>query len=223
MRRRLGRGLVAYGVIGLVALVVVGIGLGIAVVRARDVLDRIEQQRVAVVRLLDATSLLLGTTASSVDRLGTTLSSTEEAVRRGAELTRTLSTAGTTMADLAAVDILGLQPFAGAAVPFGTLSEQATSLAVSLDSTAVALDTNRVDLATLVEDLRGISADLEDIEASIVDVRLVGDVALSLGLVVVIVLLAWLSVPAFAAIVLGRRLMRDGGRYPPDREGSATL
>ena len=105
--------------------------------------------------------------------------------------------------------ILGQHPFAGlsdgltqASASLDQMSQQLTGAATSLAGTAPRVATLGVQLATL-------AADVAVTRGQLAGLNLDADRALLLVLGVLMVLVAWLLVPALTAMWLGRRWRRE--------------
>ncbi len=207
-RRRLGRLMIAYGLVGLLIIVAVASGLGYASIRLGDVASRLDTQRDTMVRVLDSVDRAIRSAGDSTERLDTTLTASKTAISEGAALSRLLSEASRSIVGLGSVQILGQQPFTGLAASFGVVADQAQALASSLDRTSSALEANASDVSALGQRLDDVSAELRGIRRTLAAVDLDGAMAVQLALLVLICLLVWLALPALLAIWIGRRLTR---------------
>lgn len=217
--RRLGTGLIAYGVIG---LVVAAIGLGGLVwvngrfSAIRDEVDATLVQRATTLRL--AAGVLRDASTAAQSFTGT-LDQTALAVSAAAgTIVEVRSDLTAVEAQLRSINIFGATPLSTAADDIGRIAASMEGLdtrfiaiADSLRGDGVALSTNSTSLRRL--------GDSGDALAARLDAGVIGD---SLGdiqrimSVTLLVLTIWLVVPALGAIALGIWLRREvpGGITP---------
>jgi hypothetical protein len=213
-RRRLGRGLLAFGVAGLILLIATGwllVGsLGAVSTAAAD----LETQRARLVALIPPAEAALRGSADTATNASTSLESSATAARDASALVTQLATAMDGMASAAQVSVLGIQPFASLSGELSSVADRSRALATDLDATAATLDTNvadsqqaAADLGSLADELAALNAELERNSAATSDPS---GIAASLGLarIVLLGLLLWLAVPAVAATWLGWRWRR---------------
>ncbi len=226
-RSRLAWVLTLYAIIGLLILALVGAGMTLGTIRARDTLQQLEVQRDSIVRLLEATSRSLDSADDSAGRLTATLGDASDSISRGASLARALATAAGGVVQASGLEILGQRPLVALGEPFALAASEATALADSLDSTVVSLSQSAAGVENLSDDLAAIAEELSEIRETVTEVDLGSGSLLELALAVGLLLLAWLSAPALAALWLARRLRRttviraatDPGREPQERGG----
>lgn len=214
-RSRLAWLLTLYAVVGLLILSMVGVGMTVATVRARDTLTRLEFQRDTVVRLLEATSRSLDSADGSAGQLTLTLGEASDSIARGAGLSRALATAAEGVVQASGLEILGQRPLSALGEPFALAASEATALADSLDATVSSLAGSATGVEDLSDDLSAIAEELTEIRRTVADVDLGSGPALDLALAVGLLLLLWLAAPALAALWLARRLRRTMARYAP--------
>ncbi len=207
-RSRLAWLLTLYAVVGLIILALVGAGMTLTTVRARETLAQLELQRESIVRLLDATTRALESADGSADRLSSTLGETSDSIARGAGLARSVATAAQAVVTASGLEILGQRPLSTLGDTFGAAAEEATSLADSLDATGASLTETVAGVEELSEDLSSIGEELGDIRDTVADVDLGSGRILGLALAVGLLLLLWLAAPALAALWVARRLRR---------------
>jgi len=212
--RRLATGLIAYGVIG---LVVAAIGLG-ALVWVNGKMESLATNADAtVVRLtdtLDKTAATLGDASSTATSFAGTLDHTVTAVTDAADTLRTVLPQLTELeAQFRSVSILGQQPLGKAADVIGGIVTRMDGLDTRLDAIATSLTDNRAKLATNAASLAATSqsvAAMSDLLKGGVVTTGVDDVR-SVILVILFMLVAWTSVPAFGALGVGIWLRRELG------------
>ncbi|MDQ3407813.1 MAG: hypothetical protein M3472_06615 [Chloroflexota bacterium] len=212
-RSRLAWLLTLYAVVGLIILALVGAGMTLTTVKARETLAQLELQRESIVRLLDATARSLESADGSADRLTTTLGETSDSIARGAGLARAVATAAQGVVAASGLEILGQRPLSMLGDTFGSAAEEATALADSLDATGASLTDTVAGVEDLSEDLSSIGEELGEIRETVAEVDLGSGRVLDVALAVGLLLLLWLAVPALSALWLARRLRHTAIRY----------
>ena len=212
---RLSRGLIAYGIVG---LVVAAIGFGALVwVNSRISYIRGEAET-TVARLATTTEL----TAKVLHDASTTAQSFSATADRSAQ---TVASAAVTMtevrsdlsaleAQLRSVSILGVTPLSSAADAVGRIAASTEGLDTRLSLIADGLKGNRDALAGNATSFGQLGDSTEALAARLgsgVDQDSLGDVQLVIA-VTLLVFAAWSFVPAAGALVLGVWLRRELGR-----------
>lgn len=214
VRRRLGAGLLAFGLTGLALLV----GAGTLVLGSLNAVEQVatgfERQRTELVAMLRPASTALSNAASSASNAGTSLVTSAGAADRAGVLATNLADSFGGLAALGSFEIFGARPFAGLSAEFTAVGTDARLLATDLQTVAGSMRTNASDAASVGADLNALAAQLETLAASL-DVSSPSgpgssNIGAQLGLarLVIVGLLAWLAVPAIASTWLGWRLLR---------------
>jgi hypothetical protein len=200
MRRRpLAIALAAYGVVGIV-LVLVGAFVGI------DLAARVERLAVSADAALVAASRTTRSAAEAFTNIDASLDEAEASAASAATLSREASATLDSLASAMELSIFGAQPLLPLAADFAASADQAAELADALDGVGGSLGGTRADVADVGVEMDQLAADLEalsdrDDEGATPPVRLF------VGL-----LLAWLAMPAIGAILASALLWRR----PPD-------
>jgi hypothetical protein len=191
----LGWGLVVYGVLGL-ALVASGaaIGLGVA--------GRIEQLATAADGTLDAAARSTRAAADSFSSVDGSLEEAGSSSVQAADLAREASGTFDALAGAMELSVFGAQPLLPLAGRFRDSADQAQTLGETLDRVSGSLDGTRSDVAGIGVELTHLADELETLQGAAEP----GDGAL-LRLFVVL-LLAWITVPAVGALLLGLSFLR---------------
>jgi len=213
--RRLSTGLIAYGIIG---LLVAGLGLGALVWvngRIASVGDRVATSVDEIATTLERTAVALEDASTTADSFTGTIDRTVEGVSAAADTIAGVRSNLETLATvLNAVNILGLTPLGPAADAVGGIASaiegldtRLTGIADSLKGNRDALATNAASLGQVAESTAAMAERLRSgaIEASLDDVQAV------IG-IVLLLMVAWTSVPAFGALGVGIWLRRELGR-----------
>lgn len=219
-RRRLGMGLIAFGVAGLVLIGSAGMLVFASLSAVGDAATGLQAQRNQLISMLGPASAALERAAASASNAGTSLAKTRDAATQAATLMTRLSDSFESLASLGSFDILGARPFAGLSGQFTQVATDSRSLSADLSSTAASMDTNITDSAAVAADLRTLADQLSTLNASLGaspdgTTPSAGSASLPIGLakLVLIGLLLWLAVPAVAALWIGWRW------YRPARHG----
>jgi hypothetical protein len=210
-RRRLGRGLVAFGGIGLALLLATAVLAMVTIGSIGDAATGLERQRTDLVRMLGPAATSIRDAATSVTHAGSSLTASAKAAQDGASLTTQLATSMEQLNSLSNLDILGQRPFAGIGSSFGELAARSRTLSASLTTTADALGADIADTAAVGRGLNQLADQLEQLRSS---AGATGPSAASTGFallpILLLALLLWLAVPAVASLWLGLRLLRSG-------------
>lgn len=211
-RRRLGYGLLAFGLSGLVLLLAAAALVFGSLAAVDDAATGFERQRAELLAMLGPASSAMDGAATSASNAGTSLTSSAAAADQAAVLTTRLASSFEGLASLGSFEIFGSRPFAGLAGEFTAVGADARALSSDLTDTAAALRTNVADTAAVAADLRTLATQLEELEESLAapDGGSLGSAAAALNAarIVLVALLAWLAVPAVVSTWLGWRLTR---------------
>ena len=211
-RRRLGYGLLAFGLSGLVLLLAAAALVFGSLAAVDDAATGFERQRAELVAMLGPASSAMDSAAMSTSNAGGSLTSSAAAADQAAVLTTRLASSFEGLAALSSFEVFGSRPFAGLAGEFTQVGADARALSTDLTSTAAALRTNVADTAAVAADLRSLALQLDELEASLgaFDGAGLGSAtaALNAARIVLVGLLAWLAVPAVLCTWLGWRLTR---------------
>lgn len=225
-RRRLGAGLLAFGLTGLVLLV----AAGTLVLGSLNAVDQaatgFERQRAELVAMLQPAADVLSNAASSASNAGTSLTTTSGAADRAGLLATNLADSFDGLAALGSFELFGARPFAGLSAEFAAVGTDARLLAIDLRTVAESMRTNAGDAASVAGNLSALAAQLEALAVSLEGPSTTGPrasavpgaaataaastLATQLGLarIIVLGLLLWLAVPAIASTGVGWRLLR---------------
>jgi hypothetical protein len=214
-RRRLGMGLIAFGVIGLVLIASAG-GLVLASLSAvGDAATGFERQRTQIVGMLGPASDALERAASSASNAGSSLAKTRDSAAQAATLMTRLSESFDSLAALGSFDLLGARPFAGLSGQFSQVATESRTLSTDLATAAAAMDANITDSASVATDLQALSDQLAELNVSLGaspdgtnPTPASSSLPVDLAKIVLIGLLLWFAVPAIAAVWIGRRWYR---------------
>jgi hypothetical protein len=209
--RRIGAGLIAFGVVGLALIaLVVALVLG-PLGSLGDAAGGFDRQRAQLLELLEPATQTLDHAGTSAANAGVSLGQAAVAARDAAGLTLQLADAADKLAQLGSVDVLGTRPFSDAAGSFAELATRSRTLSTNLMTTADSVTSNVSDTAGAASDLHTLARQLDGLRSSLGPTggtSLSASTAFDLMRIVLVGLLAWLAVPAIVAIALGVRLVR---------------
>ena len=193
-RSTLAWGLVAYGLVGL-ALSIAGFTFGL------DAAGQLERLTAATDTTLEAAARSTAVAGDSFDSIDASLVNAEGSIAQAATLS---ADAGATLDALSVamdLSIFGAQPLQPLADEFADAADQAEELAATLEVTSGSISDVRTDADAIGAELDALASELDALRDSVpvnpVPIR---------GLVAL--LLAYLSLPAVAALVAGSLMLR---------------
>ena len=215
-RRRLGVGLLAFGISGLVLVVLAAVLVLGSLAAVDTAASGFERQRAELVAMIDPAASALSDAATSAANAGASLTTASEASRRAADLTARLATSFEGMAGLGSFDVFGARPFAAVASQFTDVATQSRTLSTDLTATADALAQNVADSTAVAVDLRNLADRLRRLEATTGasgrgapgTAEAGSSLPIGAARLVLLGLLAWLAIPAIVSTWLGWRLVR---------------
>lgn len=206
--RRLGIGLVAYGGVGVLLLLV-----GLFVLAG--VLGRLDALSGAVGRPLASTARTVADASTAFDRFGDSLVQARESSEHAAQLSRDTAQTLAGLADAMTIRIFGAQPLLPAAEGFRRSSEQLTGLGGDLDQMSEALGANVDDVEQASRNLSQVRAEMEVLLATFgVNEEGAGG-GIGPAAIALYALLVWLALPAFASLALGWLFLRYSSADAP--------
>ena len=197
MRRPLlGWALIVYGILGL-ALVVIGALIGL------ELASRIERLAATADGTLAAAVRSTDAAADAFTNIDASLSESEASAAAAAALARDASGTLASLSAAMELSVFGAQPLLPLAGEFAASAEQASALGETLDRVGDSLGETRTDVASIGTELDGLSAELDALR----EANGTGGSAPPLRLFVVL-LLAWLLIPALGGLLGGLALLR---------------
>ncbi|MGH2429198.1 MAG: hypothetical protein ACRDGV_10030 [Candidatus Limnocylindria bacterium] len=198
MRRRpLGWIFIAYGLAGL-ALVAVGAVVGL------DLADRVERLTLAADDTLQAASASTVAAADAFDSLDASLDQGRASADGAAVLAQDASATLSSLSETMRLSVFGTQPLLPLADDFETSADQAARLGAALQGVRDSLEDTRGDLAGIGLELRGLADELVELQDAAVD----PDGSSPPLRLFVVLLLAWLAIPAVGSLIVGGALLR---------------
>ena len=208
--RRLGVGLLIYGVGGLILLG----GAMLAMARPLDAMDSLtvtlEEQRGALLSSLKDTSRTLGSAAEATTGFDQSLEQARASTERAAVLSRDVSGTMDELSRSMRVSVFGTQPLAQLAVPFERAGQQLLALGTDLDGIGTALQGNSDQIETIGTDLARLQGSVDKLVDGVegaggIDIDAGSLATLRLGL---LALLLWLAGLAAGCVFAGLALLR---------------
>ncbi|HSK92795.1 MAG TPA: hypothetical protein VLA76_01905 [Candidatus Angelobacter sp.] len=203
-RRTLAWGLVLYGLAG-IALLVIGAAIGL------DTAGRLERLASDADGTLAAAVRSTDAAADAFTDVDASLEEAELSAGTAALLSREAAGTLRSLALAMELSIFGAQPLLPLSAEFETSAGQADELAEALDRVGGSLGDTRGDVDTLGVELRTLSERIEALRGSSGDDA---DGAPPLRLFIGL-LVAWLTLPALAAIAVGLAMLRRPRPLPP--------
>jgi hypothetical protein len=209
-RRRLGMGLLAYGAIGLLLLLLTAVLVASSLGAIIDLGVTIDRQRGALIASLDATSATLAEVDRATGNVTDNIQSGAAAARDAAALTNDLASAMDELQAASGVSFLGNRPFAAAGDRFAEVGTRARAVSSSLGTLATSMDRD-------IDSFGSARASLTAARSEVANLRgLLGGGTLSAQLdafavsrVIPVGLLLWLAAPAAVSLAAGWLLLRS--------------
>lgn len=195
--RAAGIGLTAYGLVGIVLIVITLLVGGAA-------LGRLERLSGSLGSTLTAASTTARSSATALGNLRGGVSKSSAAAGDAGRLVDQASTTSSQLAAAMSLSIFGTQPLLPMAASFSDLSTQLQSLSGDLRSIGSALDTSGSDLDRLKADMDRLTARLEALSGTGGTTSIVAAGGLRLAF---LALLVWLAIPAVGSLLLGLALI----------------
>jgi hypothetical protein len=196
-----GWALIAYGLAGTLLLL-------IAFAVASGPLGTAQRLLVSLDGTLHAAADTARSTSTALDSVDSGLG---EAQRGTADASTLVADAAATSGRLASamgLTIFGAQPLIGLSDDFEAIQTQLTGLSANLDRVSGAMATSADDLDDVRIDVARLATEIERVrDTTGTDTGGTGSIGLAVG-----VLLAWLALPAIAALIGGAALLRIGRR-----------
>jgi hypothetical protein len=225
---RVVRGLIAYGIVGLVLSIVAAIAVGLAIGRLSGLGDSVGGGASDLGTVLDRTASVLDDASTSAAGFGTTIDSGSSALTSAAGDIRAIVPRLRDVESQAnAISILGSQPLAPLAGLFGQIADQLGDLDGRLDTVATNLRANRAALTANAESLKALADETRLLATRIAPdalARAVDD-ARWFAIALLAVVLAGVTLPAVAALAFAwwlRRELRRVSIRPGPTSGPAT-
>ncbi len=219
-RRRLGTGLLVFGVVGVVLAGLIALALLGGAIAARSLDERLVADQDRIAASLTRLTLTMDTLALSTDHAGATLVTSRDAVTHASDLLGELSSASDELATALDVDILGTRPFASAAARIRDVATRTTTLQKDTAGLALNLDSNASDVAIMSAEIRALKTQTAELAGAVAGFDRIDQIVGLLigGIVLGGLLTAWVAMAAGACAWAGWRLRRA---IPAVEEGAS--
>ena len=208
--RRLGTGMLVFGLVGLVIAAILGVGLILGAFAARDLDTRLEADRIRIADSLHQVSDSMTSLASTTGHAGDTLRTSSQTLAEAKAVLESAASSARALSESLNVSILGSQPFANASARLAELATTITSFEGKADALAANLDQNATDAADMARKIGAMQAEVDTLATRVEDFDRIGEIVnLVLGGIVLGALLtAWVAVGAAFLAWSGWRLRR---------------
>lgn len=227
-RRRLGTGMLVFGLAGLVMAAVVAMALILGAFAARDLDERLAADQARIAASLTRLSVTMESLATTTQNAGTTLETSSEALSEARDVLETTSTTLVSLADSLNIQILGSRPLARASENLAELARTIATFEGKAQTLAINLHQNATDVTVMTDQIRQLKAQINELASRITGFDRIGEmVALLLGGIVLAALLtAWVGVAGGFCAWVGWKLRRiaaaDGSTAADASGGSAA-
>jgi hypothetical protein len=210
-RRRLGTGMLVFGLVGMVIAGIVAVALVYGAFAARNLDERLAADQAQITSSLERVSVSMESLATTTANAGTTLTTTSQVLIDAQLVLDQAADTLTTLASALNISILGSQPFA-------TASQRMTELAASVssfESRAAALGENlhqnAVDAEAMTGRIEDLGEEVDTLSERIDGFDRIGELVNLLigGIVLAALLTAWVAFAAAFCAWAGWRLRRQ--------------
>ncbi len=209
-RRRLGTGLLLFGLLGVVLAVVVGGALVAGAYAVRELDQRLLDDQARIAAALTRVSVTMESLAITAEHAGTTLDEASGALGDARDLLGDVADTTVAVAGAIDIDILGNRPFSAASERLQSLARTVSTFQGDAERLALALSANSADAVAMTEQVRGFKGQLNELAARVAGFdridQLVGLVVG--GIVVGGLLTVWVGIGAAFCAWVGLRLRR---------------
>jgi methyl-accepting chemotaxis protein len=222
-RRRLGTGMVVFGVAGMLMATIVAVALVLGAFAVRDLDERLEADQARIAASLTRLSVTMESIATTTQNAGTTLETSSQAMLEARDVLESTSTTLVSVAEALDVSILGQQPLAGASERLTNLARVIARFKDRATTVAVNLHQNSADAAVLASHVRQLRTQVNELATRISGFDRIGEmVALLIGGIVLAALLtAWVGIAAAFLAWVGWKLRRLEAADPAGSRGPA--
>lgn len=210
-RRWLGVGLTAYGLLGLAAATLVVVAALAVGPEIESALARVDKQRDTLVATLESSASALERTAAMSENAASALGNTADIASQSADVARRFADTLTRLAStFGSFSILGNQPFEPLAADARQVAAQLRGIAIDVDALGIQLGAIGRQLPALAADIQASSEQLTALAADLETLAVAESAGTVLRwlLVGIVLLVAWLLVPALIALGVGIALLR---------------
>jgi hypothetical protein len=211
-RRRLGTGMLVFGLAGVIMAGVVAVALVFGAFAARNLDDRLVADQARIAASLTRLSATMESLAITMENAGTTLETSSAAMGDAEAVLDTASASMLSLSGALNISILGSQPFAGASQNLEELARTIATFKGKATTLGMNLHQNSVDAGLMTAQVRDLKTQLNELAVRVTGFDRIGElVALLIGGIVLSALLtAWVAVGAGFCAWVGWKLRRIG-------------
>lgn len=212
-RRRLGTGLLAFGLVGVLMAGIVAAALIGGAIAARNLDDRLEADQARIAASLTRLAATMESLAITTQHGGATLQTSSQTLADARDALNVATETSLALAGALNIDILGQQPFAGASTKLVELAGTVKRFEEKAEALAGNLDQNADDAMAMADQIRLMKTQVNELAVRVAGFDRIGEiVGLVLGGIVLAGLLtAWIAVGAAFCAWAGWRLRRASG------------
>ena len=210
--RRMGTGLLVFGVVGMIVAGIVAVGLAAGAIAARNLDERVAADQARLVQTLERIDATMAQTVTTIGNAGSTLTTTSETIGSAADVLGRVAETSDELSQSLDISILGSRPLQGAATRFGQLAVDARAFQDKAAALASNLGVNAGDTAALADRVDELRAEVSSLETRIASFEVTGQLVSFLvgGILLLSLLVAWLAVAGAGCAWFGYRLRRLG-------------
>jgi hypothetical protein len=206
--RRVGTGLLVFGLVGVALAGVMAAGLVGGAVAARNLDESLAADQRRLVTTLDGLTVMIDRLAVTTGNAGRTLDASTDVVTHAGDALDRLATISDDLGTSLDVSILGTRPLASAAEQFAGLGVQVRVISADLDALGARLDTNATDVAAIALEIERVETRVAELSQRIAALGRTSEVVSLIvgGIFLGGLLVAWLAVAAAVCAWIGWRL-----------------
>ncbi len=226
-RRRLGTGMLVFGLAGMVMALVVTVTLILGAVAARDLDTRLEADQATIAGSLTRLSVTMESLAITTQNAGATLETSSETLTDARDVLERTTTTLVSLADSLNIDIFGSRPLAKAAENLAELARTLATFEGKAEALALNLHQNAADVTVMTDQIRQLKVQVNELASRIAGFDRIGEMVNLLlgGIVLAALLTAWVGVAGGFCAWVGWKLRRigaaDGVTAPADTTSSS--
>jgi hypothetical protein len=212
-RRRLGTGMLVFGLAGMLMAGVVAVALVLGAFAARDLDDRLAADQAKIAASLTRLSVTMESLATTTANAGTTLETSSQTLGDARDVLESTAQTMVSLSEALDISILGSQPFARASEKLAELARTITTFEGKAETLALNLHQNALDTGAMTDQIRQLKTQVNELAVRIGGFDRIGEmVALLLGGIVLCALLTgWVAVGAGFCAWVGWKLRRAAG------------
>ena len=211
-RRRLGTGMLVFGLAGMVMAAVVAVALVLGAFAARDLDERLEADQARIAASLTRLSVTMESLATTTQNAGTTLQTSSDALIDARDVLERTSTTLVSLADSLNIEILGTRPLARASENLAELARTIATFEGKAETLALNLHQNATDVTVMTDQIRQLKTQVNELASRIAGFDRIGEMVTLLlgGIVLAALLTAWVGIAGGFCAWVGWKLRRAG-------------